>query len=74
MCSALELARMEQGKKHTPHHYTTESNMLNRIVLGGLTAKAAWAKQNGIVGNPLVMLMSETQLEHLHTLSRRIQR
>ncbi len=43
MCSALELARMEQGKNTLPHHYTTESNMLNRIVLGGLTAKA-WAK------------------------------
>ncbi|QZY62865.1 antA/AntB antirepressor family protein [Providencia rettgeri] len=68
MCSALELARMEQGKNTLPHHYTTESNMLNRIVLGGLTAKA-WAKQNGIIGNPRDA-MSETQLEHLSYLEQ----
>ncbi|MDL2094282.1 antA/AntB antirepressor family protein [Proteus mirabilis] len=68
MCSALELARMEQGKSTLPHHYTTESNMLNRIVLGGLTAKA-WAKQNGIIGNPRDA-MSETQLEHLSYLEQ----
>ncbi|OAT22837.1 antA/AntB antirepressor family protein [Proteus myxofaciens] len=68
MCSALDLARMEQGKNTLPHHYTTESNMLNRIVLGGLTAKA-WAKQNGIIGNPRDA-MSETQLEHLSYLEQ----
>ncbi|MEX9815391.1 antA/AntB antirepressor family protein [Providencia rettgeri] len=68
MCSALELARMEQGKNTLPHHYTTESNMLNRIVLGGLTAKA-WAKQNGIIGNPRDA-MNETQLEHLSYLEQ----
>ncbi|MEY0933970.1 antA/AntB antirepressor family protein [Providencia rettgeri] len=68
MCSALELARMELGKSTLPHHYTTESNMLNRIVLGGLTAKA-WAKQNGIIGNPRDA-MSETQLEHLSYLEQ----
>lgn len=68
MCSALDLARMEQGKSTLPHHYTTESNMLNRIVLGGLTAKA-WAKQNGIIGNPRDA-MSETQLEHLSYLEQ----
>ncbi|MEY0428916.1 antA/AntB antirepressor family protein [Providencia rettgeri] len=68
MCSALELARMEQGKSTLPHHYTTESNMLSRIVLGGLTAKA-WAKQNGIIGNPRDA-MSETQLEHLSYLEQ----
>lgn len=68
MCSALDLARMEQGKNTLPHHYTTESNTLNRIVLGGLTAKA-WAKQNGIIGNPRDA-MSETQLEHLSYLEQ----
>lgn len=68
MCSALELARIEQGKNTLPHHYTAESNMLNRIVLGGLTAKA-WAKQNGIIGNPRDA-MSETQLEHLSYLEQ----
>ncbi|WP_272575177.1 antA/AntB antirepressor family protein [Providencia sp. PROV273] len=68
MCSALELARMDQGKNTLPHHYTTESNMLNRIVLGGLTAKT-WAKQNGIIGNPRDA-MSETQLEHLSYLEQ----
>lgn len=68
MCSALELARMEQGKSTLPHHYTTESNMLNRIVLGGLTAKA-WAKQNGVIGNPRDA-MSDTQLEHLSYLEQ----
>ncbi|WP_272663379.1 antA/AntB antirepressor family protein [Providencia sp. PROV134] len=68
MCSALELARMVQGKNTLPHHYTTESNMLNRIVLGGLTAKV-WAKQNGIIGNTRDA-MSETQLEHLSYLEQ----
>lgn len=68
MCLALDLARMEQGKNTLPHHYTAESNMLNRIVLGGLTAKA-WAKHNCIIGNPRDA-MSETQLEHLSYLEQ----
>ncbi|ENY6784070.1 antA/AntB antirepressor family protein [Providencia rettgeri] len=68
MCIALDLARMEQGKNTLPRHYTIESNMLNRIVFGGLTAKA-WAKQNGIIGNARDS-MSETQLEHLSYLEQ----
>ncbi|MEQ5223675.1 antA/AntB antirepressor family protein [Providencia alcalifaciens] len=68
MCSALEAARLEQGKATLPRHYTNESNMLNRIVLGGLTAKQ-WAKQNGIIGNPRDA-MSSTQLEHLSYLEQ----
>lgn len=39
MCSALECSRTDQGKETQPHHYTNESNMITRIVLGGLTAK-----------------------------------
>ncbi|WP_053083845.1 antA/AntB antirepressor family protein [Providencia rettgeri] len=68
MCSALDLARMEQGKNTLPRHYTIESNMLNRIVFGGLTAKA-WTKQNGIIGNTRDS-MNETQLEHLSYLEQ----
>lgn len=68
MCTALEIARMEQGKNTLPRHYTNEANMLNRIVLGGLTAKL-WAQQQGIIGNPRDA-MSETQLEHLSYLEQ----
>ncbi|KOY61348.1 antA/AntB antirepressor family protein [Photorhabdus heterorhabditis] len=68
MCSALELARIEQGKTTLPRHYTNESNMLNRIVLAGLTAKQ-WAKQHGVIGEPRDA-MSELQLEHLSSLEQ----
>ncbi|WP_213194382.1 antA/AntB antirepressor family protein [Citrobacter portucalensis] len=63
MCEALELARMEQGKATQRHHYTNESNMLSRIVLGGLTAKQ-WAQTNGVEGEPRDSMNAE-QLEHL---------
>ena len=63
MCEALELARMEQGKATQRHHYTNESNMLSRIVLGGLTAKQ-WAQANGVEGEPRDSMNAE-QLEHL---------
>ncbi|EGT0652884.1 antA/AntB antirepressor family protein [Citrobacter freundii] len=63
MCEALELARMEQGKTTQRHHYTNESNMLSRIVLGGLTAKQ-WAQTNGVEGEPRDSMNAE-QLEHL---------
>ncbi|HII3073348.1 MULTISPECIES: antA/AntB antirepressor family protein [Citrobacter freundii complex] len=63
MCEALELARMEQGKTTQRHHYTNESNMLSRIVLGGLTAKQ-WAQANGVEGEPRDSMNAE-QLEHL---------
>ncbi|EBU9346654.1 antA/AntB antirepressor family protein [Salmonella enterica subsp. enterica serovar Angoda] len=62
MCEALELARMEQGKATQRHHYTNESNMLSRIVLGGLTAKQ-WAQANGVEGEPRDSMNAE-QLEH----------
>ncbi|MFP3095236.1 MULTISPECIES: antA/AntB antirepressor family protein [Enterobacteriaceae] len=62
MCEALELARMEQGKTTQRHHYTNESNMLSRIVLGGLTAKQ-WAQANGVEGEPRESMNAE-QLEH----------
>ncbi len=63
MCVSLEAARAEQGKETQQHHYTNESNMLARIVLGGLTAKQ-WAKLNGIQGEPRDG-MNAVQLEHL---------
>ncbi|MGV3688808.1 MULTISPECIES: antA/AntB antirepressor family protein [Citrobacter freundii complex] len=63
MCEALELARMEQGKATQRHHYTNESNMLSRIVLGGMTAKQ-WAQANGVEGEPRDSMNAE-QLEHL---------
>ncbi|EBX7464769.1 antA/AntB antirepressor family protein [Salmonella enterica subsp. enterica serovar Bareilly] len=68
MCAALDLQRAEQGKPTQPHHYTTEANMLARIVLGGMPAKQ-WAKANGITGNPRDH-MSTLQLEHLAYLER----
>jgi len=63
MCQALDAARAEQGKKTLPRHYSNESNMLSRIVLGGMTAKQ-WALLNNIVGEPRDN-MSTGQLEHL---------
>ncbi|EJG2168673.1 TPA: antA/AntB antirepressor family protein [Citrobacter freundii] len=63
MCEALELARMEQGKATQRHHYTNESNMLSRIVLGGMTAKQ-WAQANGVEGEPRDSMNAE-QLKHL---------
>lgn len=63
MCAALEAARAEQGKQTLPRHYSNESNMIARIVLGGLTAKQ-WAQVNGIAGEPRDS-MNAVQLEHL---------
>ena len=63
MCEALEASRSEQGKQTLPRHDSNESNMINRIVLGGLTAKQ-WAQANGIDGEPRDS-MNATQLEHL---------
>ena len=51
MCDALNMARAEQGKTTQQHHYTNESNMISRIVLGWLTAKQ-WARINGYSGEP----------------------
>ncbi|WAM43762.1 antA/AntB antirepressor family protein [Edwardsiella piscicida] len=66
MCSALESVRAEQGKATQSHHYSNESNMISRIVLGGLTAKQ-WAGMNGLVGDPRDSMNAE-QLEHLSYL------
>ncbi|PKB87527.1 antA/AntB antirepressor family protein [Ewingella americana] len=63
MCAALDTYRAEQGKQTLQHHYTTESNMIARIVLGGLTAKQ-WAKLKGVTGEPRDSMSTE-QLEHL---------
>ena len=63
MCAALDAARAEQGKQTLQHHYNNESNMIARIVLGGLTAKR-WAQVNGIAGDPRDNMNAE-QLEHL---------
>ncbi|MGA7586025.1 MAG: antA/AntB antirepressor family protein [Rouxiella badensis] len=62
MCAALDVARAEEGKRTLPRHYTNESNMISRIVLGGLTAKQ-WARVNGITGEARDG-MSADQLEH----------
>ncbi|HEJ9057485.1 TPA: antA/AntB antirepressor family protein [Serratia fonticola] len=63
MCTALEAARAEQGKQTSQNHYTNESNMIARIVLGGMTAKQ-WAQTCGIDGDPRDSMNAE-QLEHL---------
>ncbi|HAF2406402.1 TPA: antA/AntB antirepressor family protein [Salmonella enterica] len=68
MCAALELQRAEQGKPTQPHHYTTEANMLARIVLGGITARQ-WAQSNGVTGEPRDH-MNVLQLEHLSYLEQ----
>jgi hypothetical protein len=39
------------GKETQARHYSNESNMIARIVLGGMTAKQ-WAQVNGIDGEP----------------------
>ncbi|EIY1686772.1 TPA: antA/AntB antirepressor family protein [Escherichia coli] len=63
MCVALESARAEQGKQTQSRHYSNESNMIARIVLGGMTAKQ-WAQANSITGEPRDS-MNAGQLEHL---------
>lgn len=68
MCAALEAYRADRNKTTLQHHYTTESNMLARIVLGGMTAKQ-WAKLNGIAGEPRDS-MNTAQLEHLSYLEQ----
>ncbi|EPG2864909.1 antA/AntB antirepressor family protein [Pluralibacter gergoviae] len=66
MCAALEAARAELGKETQTRHYSNESNMIARIVLGGMTAKQ-WAQVSGIAGEPRDS-MSAGQLEHLSYL------
>ncbi|UCQ21846.1 antA/AntB antirepressor family protein [Edwardsiella piscicida] len=66
MCEALEASRAEQGKSTQQRHYTNESNMIARIVLGGMTAKQ-WAQVNGVGGDPRDSMNTE-QLEHLSYL------
>ncbi|EDX6466413.1 antA/AntB antirepressor family protein [Salmonella enterica subsp. diarizonae serovar 60:r:e,n,x,z15] len=68
MCAALDLQRAEQGKTTQPHSYTTEANMLARIVLGGVTARQ-WAQSNDVTGDPRDH-MNALQLEHLSYLEQ----
>lgn len=68
MCAALELARTEQGRKTMAHHFTTESNMISRLVLGGMTAKQ-WAQASGVAGNPRDSMSAE-QLGHFSYLEQ----
>ena len=64
MCVALKLSRCEQGKATEPYHYTTESNLISRLVLGGLTAKQ-WATLNGYDAKKARDHMSTAQPEHM---------
>ncbi|EJY6443109.1 antA/AntB antirepressor family protein [Salmonella enterica] len=68
MCEALALARAAEGKTTEPRHYANESNMVARIVLGGLTA-SQWAKSAGITGEPRNHMTPE-QLAHFAYLER----
>lgn len=68
MCEALDAARAELGKQTQQRHYANESNMLARIVLGGLTAKQ-WAQNGSIIGEPRDAMSTE-QLEHLSYLEQ----
>ncbi|OMQ22187.1 antA/AntB antirepressor family protein [Serratia oryzae] len=68
MCAALELARAEQGKKTLAHHFTTESNMISRLVLGGMTAKQ-WAQASSVAGEPRDS-MNADQLAHFSYLEQ----
>ncbi|ENY6784473.1 antA/AntB antirepressor family protein [Providencia rettgeri] len=68
MCNALEAARLRQGKTTQRKHYLNESNMINRLVLGGLTA-IQWAEKHGYKGKPRDS-MTPMQLEHLAYLER----
>ncbi|WP_418000805.1 antA/AntB antirepressor family protein [Leclercia adecarboxylata] len=68
MCEALDAARAELGKQTQQRHYANESNMLARIVLGGLTAKQ-WAENGSITGEPRDSMSTE-QLEHLSYLEQ----
>ncbi|HEY0209511.1 antA/AntB antirepressor family protein [Acerihabitans sp.] len=68
MCAALDMARAELGKETQQRHYSTESNMIAKMVLGGLTAKQ-WAQVNGITGQPRDG-MNTDQLEHFAYLEQ----
>ncbi len=68
MCAALEVSRALQGKDNTkPHHYSNESRMLYKILLG-MDAKC-WMAANGVTGE-LRKHLSADQLEHLAYLER----
>ncbi|CAK9884226.1 MAG: hypothetical protein XXXJIFNMEKO3_00608 [Candidatus Erwinia impunctatus] len=68
MCAALDTARAEQGKQTLPRHYTNESNMIARIVLGGLTSRQ-WAQEQNITSGARDSMSAE-QLEHIAYLER----
>ncbi|KJV47942.1 antA/AntB antirepressor family protein [Pantoea sp. BL1] len=69
MCVALHAARTQQGKLTSSYHYSNESKMIAKMVLGGLTAKQ-WAEVNAAKGDPRNS-MDTYQLEHLAYLEGR---
>ncbi len=68
MCAAVAVSRALQGKDNTKaHHYSNESRMLYKILLG-MDAKP-WMAANGVTGE-LRKHLSADQLEHLAYLER----
>lgn len=67
MCDALRLSRLEHGKDTKPHHYTTEHNLINKLVLG-MTAKE-YADLHYVKGN-IRDTFSTERLEHIAYLEK----
>lgn len=67
MCTALEVSRARQGKDTEAHHYSNETRMLYKILLG-MDAKL-WMTVNGVTGE-LRKHLSADQLECLAYLER----
>ena len=67
MCAALEVSRARQGKDTEAHHYSNETRMLYKILLG-MDAKL-WMTVNGVTGE-LRKHLSADQLECLAYLER----
>jgi hypothetical protein len=65
-CAQHLKAPAQNRANRQQRHYSNESNMIARIVLGGMTAKQ-WAQANGITGEPRDS-MNAAQLEHLSYL------
>lgn len=66
MCEALKEDISHAGREATTRDYSDESDMVYRILLGGMTAKE-WALQHGYTGDPR-QYMSALQLKHLSYL------
>ncbi|MFQ2651540.1 antA/AntB antirepressor family protein [Aeromonas caviae] len=67
MCRALQQTRTRAGKETKAHHYSNESNMLNRLVLGG-DAKD-WSELHGGC-REVRQHMDSYQLEQIAYLER----